>query len=88
MKLQKFLELLQPILKLVIGFLLNLNDYCVYTFDEIIRYIKIYKLLVTVSTCLLVKKVSFRKFYIDCKLSMKPFNIKDILDISHTVNGK
>jgi len=39
MKLQKFLELLQPILKLVIGFLLNLNDYCVCTFDEIIRYI-------------------------------------------------
>ena len=39
MKLPKFLELLQHILKLVIGFLLNLNDYCVCTFDEIIRYI-------------------------------------------------
>ena len=31
MKPQKFLALVQPILKLVIGFLLNSNDYCVYT---------------------------------------------------------
>ncbi|XP_030970079.1 pentatricopeptide repeat-containing protein At2g38420, mitochondrial-like [Quercus lobata] len=29
-----FGALVQPILKLVIGFLLNSNDYCVYTFDE------------------------------------------------------
>ena len=47
MKLQKFLALVQPILKLVIGFFLNLKDYCVYMFDEIT-----YKLLETVSTLL------------------------------------
>ena len=49
MKLQKFLALVQPILKLVIGFFLNLKDYCVYMFDE-----TTYKLFGTVST-LLVK---------------------------------
>ena len=54
MKPQKFLALVQPILNLVIGFLLNSNDYCVYTFDE-----KVNKLLVTVST-LVVEKVAFR----------------------------
>ena len=47
MKLQKFLVLVQPILKLVIGFLLISKDYRVYMFDE-----TTYKLLGTVSTLL------------------------------------
>ena len=47
MKLQKFLALVQPILKLVIGFLLISKDYRVYMFDE-----TTYKLLGTVSTLL------------------------------------
>ena len=47
MKLQKFLTLVQPILKLVIGFLLISKDYRVYMFDE-----TTYKLLGTVSTLL------------------------------------
>ena len=63
MKPQKFLALVQHILKAVIGFLLNSNYYCVYTLDE-----KVYRLLVTVST-LLIEKVAFRKFYIDCMLA-------------------
>ena len=47
MKLQKFLALVQPILKLVIGFLLISKDYRDYIFDE-----TTYKLLGTVSTLL------------------------------------
>ena len=47
MKLQKFLALVKPILKLVIGFLLISKDYRVYMFDE-----TTYKLLGTVSTLL------------------------------------
>ena len=54
MKPQKFLALVQHILKAVIGFLLNSNYHCVYTLDE-----KVYRLLVTVST-LLIEKVAFR----------------------------
>ena len=53
MKLQKFLALVQPILKFVIRFLLISKDYCVYMFDE-----TTYKLLGTVST-ILVKMCSF-----------------------------
>ena len=47
MKLQKFLALVKPILKLVIGFLLISKDYRVYMFNE-----TTYKLLGTVSTLL------------------------------------